>query len=121
MTEVQPVGTATMAGQPTAADTANKAAADATRKANEAAGKHPESADEQKRLNQQVYDFRKTADPLLYERVIAFHPNANQTDDAFNVMKADYERVAAEHLPPTEPPADQNATQQPAKVVGTTG
>jgi hypothetical protein len=57
---------------------------------------------ERQRLNKQVYDFRKTCDPFLYERVIAYHQHANTSDAAFAVLQADYARLAAE-LPP-EPP-----------------
>jgi hypothetical protein len=59
---------------------------------------------ERARLNKQVYDFRKTCDPLVYERVIAFHQYANTSDEAFGVLVADYHRLAAEVLPPAEPP-----------------
>jgi hypothetical protein len=59
---------------------------------------------ERARLNQQVYYFRKTCDPLVYERVIAFHQQANTSDEAFAVLTADYARYAAEVLPPAEPP-----------------
>jgi hypothetical protein len=55
---------------------------------------------ERARLNQQVYDFRKTCDPFLYERVIAFHQFANTSDEAFAVLSADYARLAAEVVPP---------------------
>jgi hypothetical protein len=82
MTEQQPIGT-TFAAPPTA----------------------EQQATEQQRLNKQVYDFRKTCDPLLYERVIAFHQHANFSDDAFAQLSADYARVAAEVLPPVDPPA----------------
>jgi hypothetical protein len=80
MTEQPIVGTATMpnTAQQTPAPTADERNA------------------EQQRLNQQVYDFRRTCDPLLYDRVIAFHPHANTSDEAFAVMQADYSRLAAE-------------------------
>jgi hypothetical protein len=60
--------------------------------------------DEQKRLNQQVYDFRKTCDPLVYEHVIAFHQFANTSDEAFATLQADYTKRAAEMLPPPDVP-----------------
>lgn len=60
---------------------------------------------EQQRLNKQLYDYRKTCDPLLYERVIAFHQMANTSDEAFATFAADYDRAAAEHLPPPPPEA----------------
>lgn len=78
MTEQQPMGTASM---PTA----------------------DQMSAESNRLNQQLYDFRKTADPLLYERVIAYHPHANTSDESFGVFVADYQRVAADVLPPAAP------------------
>jgi hypothetical protein len=81
MTEQQPMGTTRMPVQPTA----------------------EERAAETSRLNQQLYDFRKTVDPLLYERVIAYHPHANVSDDAFGVFVADYHRVAGEAQ--QQPPA----------------
>jgi hypothetical protein len=59
---------------------------------------------EQQRLNKQVYDFRKTCDPIVYEQVIAFHQQANASDEAFATLQADYARLAAEMLPPAEPP-----------------
>jgi hypothetical protein len=62
--------------------------------------RNAEAEAEQARLNQQVYDFRKTCDPMLYERVIAFHQHANTSDEAFATLQADYARAAAEHLPP---------------------
>ena len=71
-----------------------------------------EAEAEQARLNKQVYDFRKTCDPLAYERVIAFHQHANTSDEAFAALQADYDRYAAEHLPPPEPPPEDGATRQ---------
>ena len=93
MTEQQPIGTTSYQQAPTA----------------------EQQATEQQRLNKQVYDFRKTADPLLYERVIAYHQHANTSDEAFNIMVADYDRLAAEVLPPAEPPPGETglAPQQP--------
>ncbi len=66
--------------------------------------RNAEAEAEQARLNKQVYDFRKTADPMLWERVIAFHQHANTSDEAFATLQADYARAAAEHLP--EPPPE---------------
>jgi hypothetical protein len=77
MTEQQPVGTMHMPVQPTA----------------------EERTAEAQRLNKQLYDFRKTADPLLYERVIAYHPHANVSDESFGVFVADYHRLVAEQRP----------------------
>ena len=85
MTEQQPIGTASYQQARTA----------------------EEDAAETKRLNKQVYDFRKTADPLLYERVIAYHQHANTSDEAFGVFVNDYNRLAAEVLPPVEPPPEE--------------
>lgn len=75
MTEQQPMGTTT---QPAAAPTTDEHAA------------------ETKRLSDQLYAKRKTMDPLLYDRVIAYHPFAGQSDDAFAVFVADYERLEGE-------------------------
>jgi hypothetical protein len=74
--------------------------------------RNAEAEAEQQRLNKQVYDYRKTCDPLLYERVIAFHQMANTSDEAFATFAADYDRAAAEHLPPPEPPPEDGATRQ---------
>lgn len=58
---------------------------------------------EQDRLNKQVYDFRKTCDPFVWEHVIAFHQHANTSDEAFATLQADYAKRAAELLPPENP------------------
>ena len=55
-----------------------------------------EHAAEVKRLSDQLYEKRKASDPLLYERVIAYHPFANQSDEAFKAFAADYDRMAQE-------------------------
>jgi hypothetical protein len=43
-----------------------------------------------------VYDLRKTADPLVFERVTAFHPHAATSQEAFDTFKADLDRLGAE-------------------------
>ena len=58
------------------------------------------------RLNRQVYDFRKTCDPFVWDHVIAFHQHANTSDEAFATLQADYAKRAAELIPPAAPPED---------------
>jgi hypothetical protein len=64
---------------------------------------------ERARLNQQVYDFRKTCDPFVWDHVIAFHQHANTSDEAFATLQADYAKRAAEMLPPPDLPEGEAA------------
>ncbi len=43
-----------------------------------------------------VYDLRKGADPLVFDRVAAFHPHAATSQEAFDTFKADLDRMTAE-------------------------
>jgi hypothetical protein len=40
---------------------------------------------------------RKSMDPILYERVSAFHPHAATSDAALEAFKADYDRLESEN------------------------
>jgi hypothetical protein len=48
-------------------------------------------------LAAKLYDMRKTMDPILYERVAAFHPHAATSDAALAAFKADYDRLESEN------------------------
>jgi hypothetical protein len=48
---------------------------------------------EEQELRGKVYELRRNSDPIIYERVVAFHPHAATSDDAFATFKADLERA----------------------------
>jgi len=48
---------------------------------------------EEQELRAKVYELRRNSDPILYDRVVAFHPHAATSDEAFATFKADLERA----------------------------
>jgi hypothetical protein len=54
-----------------------------------------ERAAEVKRLDDQLYEKRKTCDPRTYDRIIAYHPQAATSDAGFAAFVADYDAQAA--------------------------
>jgi hypothetical protein len=61
-------------------------------------------------LAKDLYDFRLTADPWLYDRVAAYHPHAAETELHLNQFKEDYGRQKsasdAAQPAPEPPPSD---------------
>jgi hypothetical protein len=99
MAEVKPMTTATMdpAASPPAGTIANPGASQKT-----ADQRHTE----EQALRGKVYELRRNSDPTIYDRVVAFHPHAATSDEAFATFKADLERSqqeAAEKLAAAAP------------------
>ena len=55
-----------------------------------------QQATEAQELRAQLYGYRREADPILYDRVVAFHPHAATSSEALATFKADLDRATAE-------------------------
>jgi hypothetical protein len=101
MAEVKPMTTATMdpPASPPPGTIANPGAAGQQKTADQ---RHTEEQE----LRGKVYELRRNSDPTIYDRVVAFHPHAATSDEAFATFKADLERSqqeAAEKLAAAAP------------------
>ena len=92
MAAVKPMTTATLdpPASPPPGTIANPGAGRAT----------PPTADqratEEQELRAQLYGYRREADPIVYDRVVAFHPHAATSAEALATFKADLDRATAE-------------------------
>lgn len=112
MAEVKPMTT-------TDIDTAGGAARPAGTAAPRSPAPSPADAEaDAKARAAKQYEMRKTMDPLLYERVAAFHPHAATSDAAMDAFKADYDRLEKEQADAkakADAAADAAKATEPAK------
>lgn len=89
MAEVKPMTTATLdpPASPPPGTIANPGAGQKT-----AEQRHTEEQE----LRAQLYGYRREADPILYDRVVAYHPHAATSSEALATFKADLDRATQE-------------------------